>query len=61
MWVVSTEAMKVAGRCEAHYVGLMPHNPLGPMFTVASVQLGGVVPNFSWLEMSGEPCGATRL
>ena len=25
-----TEAMKVAGWSEAHYVDLMPHNPLGP-------------------------------
>jgi len=26
-----TEAMKVAGWSEAHYVDLMPHNPLGPI------------------------------
>ena len=25
-----TEAMKVAGWCEAHYIDMMPHNPLGP-------------------------------
>lgn len=28
-----TEAMKVAGWSEAHYVDLMPHNPLGPVCT----------------------------
>ena len=32
-----TEAMKVAGWCEAHYVDLMPHNPLGPVCTAATV------------------------
>ena len=31
-----TEAMKVAGWCEAHYVDLMPHNPLGPVCTAAT-------------------------
>ena len=45
-----TEAMKVAGWCEAHYIDLMPHNPLGPVCTAASVHLGAAVPNFSWLE-----------
>lgn len=28
-----TEAMKVAGWAEAHYIDLMPHNPLGPICT----------------------------
>jgi galactonate dehydratase len=45
-----TEAMKVAGWCEAHYVDLMPHNPLGPVCTAASIHLAAAVPNFSWLE-----------
>ena len=45
-----TEAMKVAGWCEAHYVDLMPHNPLGPVCTAASIQMAAAVPNFSWLE-----------
>lgn len=45
-----TEAMKVAGWCEAHYVDLLPHNPLGPICTAASIQLGAAVPNFAWLE-----------
>jgi galactonate dehydratase len=45
-----TEAMKVAGWCEAHYVDLMPHNPLGPVCTAASIQLAAAVPNFAWLE-----------
>jgi galactonate dehydratase len=45
-----TEAMKVAGWSEAHYVDLMPHNPLGPICTAASIHLGAAVANFAWLE-----------
>lgn len=50
-----TEAMKVAGWSEAHYVDLMPHNPLGPICTAASVHLGAAVANFSWLECRSSP------
>ncbi|HBJ32611.1 MAG TPA: galactonate dehydratase, partial [Dehalococcoidia bacterium] len=39
-----TEAMKVAGWCEAHYIDLMPHNPLGPVSTAACVHLGAAAP-----------------
>ena len=46
-----TEAMKVAGWCEAHYIDLMPHNPLGPICTAATVHLAAAVPNFAWLEI----------
>ena len=46
-----TEAMKVAGWCEAHYIDLMPHNPLGPVCTAATVQLAAAVPNFAWAEV----------
>ncbi|MER8944777.1 mandelate racemase/muconate lactonizing enzyme family protein [Mesorhizobium sp. M0959] len=45
-----TEAMKIAGWSEAHYVDLMPHNPLGPVCTAATVHLAAAVPNFAWLE-----------
>src|SRR5689334_22935836 len=45
-----TESMKVAGWSEAHYVDLMPHNPLGPVCTAATVHLAAAVPNFAWLE-----------
>lgn len=50
-----TEAMKVASLAEAHYIDLMPHNPLGPVCTAASVHLGAAVPNFSWLECRASP------
>ena len=46
-----TEAQKVAGWAEAHYIDLMPHNPLGPINTAATAHLGMATPNFAWLEM----------
>ena len=50
-----TEAMKVAGWAEAHYIDLMPHNPLGPICIAASSHLGMAVPNFAWLEIRESP------
>lgn len=46
-----TESMKVASLAEAHYIDLMPHNPLGPICTAATVHLATAVPNFAWLEV----------
>lgn len=45
-----TEAKKVAAMAEAHYIDLMPHNPLGPICTAASIHLAAACPNFNWLE-----------
>lgn len=45
-----TEAMKVASLAEAHYIDLMPHNPLGPLCTAATIHVAAACPNFSWLE-----------
>lgn len=45
-----TEAMKVASMAEAHYIDLMPHNPLGPLCTAATIHVAVACPNFSWLE-----------
>jgi galactonate dehydratase len=39
-----TEAMKVAGWCELHYIDMMPHNPLGPVSTAASIHFAAAVP-----------------
>lgn len=50
-----TEAMKVAGWAEAHYIDLMPHNPLGPVCTAATVHLAAAVANFAWLEVRISP------
>ena len=45
-----TEAKKIAGWCEAHYIDLMPHNPLGPIASAASVHLCAATNNFAQLE-----------
>src|SRR5690606_29299557 len=45
-----TEAMKVAGWSEAHYVDMMPHNPLGPICTAATIHMCAAVPNLHALE-----------
>lgn len=50
-----TEAMKVAGWSEAHYVDMMPHNPLGPICTAATIHFGAAVANFCWLETRAAP------
>jgi galactonate dehydratase len=50
-----TEAMKVAGWSEAHYVDMMPHNPLGPICTAATIHFGAAVANFAWLETRASP------
>lgn len=50
-----TEAMKVAGWSEAHYVDLMPHNPLGPICTAATIHFSAAVPNFYALETRVNP------
>lgn len=45
-----TEAKKVAGWCEAHYIDVMPHNPLGPVCTAATIHLAAAIPNFAQQE-----------
>jgi galactonate dehydratase len=50
-----TESMKVAGWSEAHYVDMMPHNPLGPICTAATIHFSAAVANFSWLETRASP------
>ncbi len=52
-----TEAKKVAAWAEAHYIDLMPHNPLGPICTAATIHLAAAVPNFAWLEVRVAPTG----
>jgi len=53
-----TEAMKVAAMSERHYVDLMPHNPLGPVCTAATVHMSAAIPNLSWLENRQSPVEA---
>ncbi len=40
------ELKKIAAMAEAHYVGFQPHNPYGPICTIASLQLDTCTPNF---------------
>ena len=56
-----TESMKVASLAESHYIDLMPHNPLGPICTAATVHLAAAVPNFSWLEHRVTPTEAGQF
>ena len=53
-----TESMKVASLAESHYIDLMPHNPLGPICTAATVHLAAAVPNFAWLETPRDADGS---
>jgi galactonate dehydratase len=50
-----TEAMKVAGWCEAHYIDIMPHNPLGPICTAATIHLSAAIPNLTFVECWDTP------
>ena len=55
-----TEAVKVAAMAETHYIDLMPHNPLGPICTAATIHLAAAVTNFAWMEVRLSPtenCG----
>ncbi|HEX8966935.1 MAG TPA: galactonate dehydratase [Chloroflexota bacterium] len=52
-----TGAKKVAALAEANYVGVVPHNPLGPVSTAACVQLAACIPNFAIQEY---PIGEDR-
>ena len=56
-----TEAMKVAGMAEAHYIDLMPHNPLGPICTAATIHMAAAAPNFAWLEVRVSPTEQVRF
>ena len=47
-----TEALKVAAAAETHYIDVMPHDPLGPICTAATIQFAAVIPNFAWCEVS---------
>jgi L-alanine-DL-glutamate epimerase-like enolase superfamily enzyme len=47
---IGTTARFLTEAREAHYVDMMPHNPLGPICTAASIHFSAAVANFSWLE-----------
>ena len=45
-----THSKKIAAVAEAHYVGVVPHNPLSPISTAACLQLAACIPNFAIQE-----------
>ncbi len=47
------QAKKIAALAEAEYVGLAPHNPNGPVATVATLHLAASVPNLLIVETIG--------
>ena len=49
-----TAGMKVARIAEAKSVGIIPHNPLGPISTVAALHVDAVAPNFEVQEWPGK-------
>ena len=50
-----TEAKKIAGWCETHYIKLALHNPLGPVSSAACLQLNLACPNFGVQEQPSKP------
>jgi galactonate dehydratase len=44
------EMRKIAAIAEAHYVSIMPHNPMGPVATAVNVHFAAATPNFEILE-----------
>ncbi|EWH09220.1 mandelate racemase/muconate lactonizing protein [Catenovulum agarivorans DS-2] len=46
-----TEAKKIAAMCELHYIDMMPHNPLSPICSAASIHYCASINNLAWLEL----------
>ena len=47
-----TEAKIIAGMAEAYYVGIAPHNPMGPISLACGIQLAASIPNFLCQEQA---------
>ncbi len=50
-----TEAQKITGWCETHYINIAPHNPLGPVSTAACLHLDLASTNFGVQELPRKP------
>jgi len=48
-----TGLKKIAAMAEAHYIGMAPHNPNGPLATVMNLHYAAAIPNFFILETIG--------
>ena len=50
-----TEALKIAGWCETHYIKMATHNPLGPVSSAACLHLNLACANFGVQEQPRRP------
>jgi galactonate dehydratase len=50
-----TEAKKIAGWCEGHYIDIAVHNAVGPVATAACVHFNLAIPNFGVQEQARLP------
>ncbi len=50
-----TEALKISGWCETHYIKMAVHNPLGPVSSAACLQFNMAVSNFGVQEQPQKP------
>lgn len=48
-----TGMKKIAALAEAHYIGMAPHNPNGPVATIMNLHFAASIPNFFLLETIG--------
>lgn len=48
-----TGMKKIAALAEAHYIGMAPHNPNGPLATAMNLHFAAAIPNFFILETIG--------
>jgi galactonate dehydratase len=48
-----TGLKKIAALAEAHYIGMAPHNPNGPLATAMNLQFAATIPNYLILETIG--------
>jgi len=48
-----TGLKKIAALAEAHYIGMAPHNPNGPLATAMNLQFAATIPNYMILETIG--------
>lgn len=48
-----TGLKKIAALAEAHYIGMAPHNPNGPVATMMNLQFAAMIPNYYMLETIG--------
>jgi galactonate dehydratase len=48
-----TGLRKIASIAEAHYIGMAPHNPNGPVATMMNLQFAATIPNYYMLETIG--------